>query len=351
MKTLRFENLRLHIIIWSIYIFYEVVLVYTLSGKLANFYDYAIHYVLNILLFYFTAHILLPNAISYTRKSYVLAPLMILGELSIYILARYLIIILYHHLHIAINEPFPSVQFFIISCTGRAVYFIGLSTGYWLALSTIQNRKKIADLETQQLRTELQTQELEKTLLTTENAYLKSQINPHFLLNTLNFLYNSVSKFSEKIADSVMTLSDIMRYALTNADEDGKVMLESEIDHIGNFIKLNQARFSERLCIELIRRGDPEGLRIIPLVLITLAENVFKYGDLQNNSYPAKIIVNIEVNTLTFTTQNLKKKRITERGYGIGIKNVRSRLAMYHKYELTIEDNETDYKSVLRIEL
>ncbi|OIQ66163.1 sensor histidine kinase YehU [mine drainage metagenome] len=197
----------------------------------------------------------------------------------------------------------------------------------------------------------MQKQELEKTLLVTENAYLKSQINPHFLLNTLNFLYNSVSKYSEKIADSVMTLSDIMRYALTNADDDGKVWLESELDQINNFVKLNQARFNQRLNIELVTEGEADGLRIIPLVLITLVENVFKYGDLLNESYPARIITTIDSGILIFITQNLKKKKVAERGYGIGIKNVKNRLAMYHQYELIIEDHETDYKSTLKIEL
>ena len=254
-------------------------------------------------------------------------------------------------MHVAVFPPYTSNKEFIASSIIRIVYFIGLSTGYWLVLTISQNRKKIADLETIQLKNELQKQELEKTLLLTENAYLKSQINPHFLLNTLNFLYNSVSKYSEKIADSVMTLSDIMRYALTNADEDGKVWLEAEMDQVSNFVNLNQARFNQRLNIEIITTGESEGLRIIPLVLITLVENVFKYGDLLNNNYPAKIITTIDGNTLTFITQNLKKKKVVERSYGIGIKNVKDRLAMYHQYELIIEDNETEYKSILKIEL
>ena len=76
-----------------------------------------------------------------------------------------------------------------------------------------------------------------------------------------------------------MTLSEIMRYALTNAGEDSKVRLEDEIDNITNFIKLNQARFSQRLCFDYQVTGEAGELRIIPLVLITLVENLFKYGD------------------------------------------------------------------------
>jgi LytS/YehU family sensor histidine kinase len=276
---------------------------------------------------------------------------LILAEIVIYVLCRYLIVLLFHFLHLPLFPPFKTFKLFVGTSVFRGIYFIGLSTGYWFSLSTLINRKKITDLENAQLMNQLQNEALEKALLTSENAYLRSQINPHFLLNTLNFLYNSVSKFSEQLADSVMTLADIMRYALTNAGEDGKVLLEAEIEQISNFIKLNQARFNQRLNIDLRVEGDAEGLRIIPLVLITLAENVFKYGDLLNEENPAAIAINIDGNNLTFTTKNLKKKKMNEQSHGIGINNVKSRLAMYHQYELAIEDNENDYKSTLKIKL
>jgi LytS/YehU family sensor histidine kinase len=274
-----------------------------------------------------------------------------LTELIIYTLLKYLLLDFYQFFNIEVIPPFVNDNNYIVQGIWRAIYFLGLSTGYWFAVSTINNRKKIADLENAQLKNELENQALEKALLTTENAYLKSQINPHFLLNTLNFLYNSVSKFSDTIADSVMTLADIMRYALTNADEDGKVKLEMELDHIANFISLNQARFSQKLCIDMIVEGDTDGLRIIPLVLITLVENIFKYGDLQNADNPARIMAKIEGNALTFITQNLKKKRVTEPGYGIGVQNIKNRLSAYHQYDLTIEDSEQYYKSTLLIQL
>ena len=157
---------------------------------------------------------------------------------------------------------------------------------------------------------------------------------------------------SEDIAESVLLLSDIMRYALTNADDDGKVRLELEIENIISFIKLNQARFNQRLNIDMQVIGDIENLRIIPLVLITFTENVFKYGDLLNDSYPVKISAIVDDNTLIFITQNAKRKMVQHYGsHGIGIENVKSRLAMYYQYELIIEDSETEYKSTLKVEL
>ncbi len=351
MKTLKFDNLKLHLLVWAIFISYEVLVVYSISGKRAGFWDYALHYLLNIFIFYFNSHIVLPNAVGKDKNAYVRLPIMVLCELLIYLMFRYLLVDFYHLLNIKITESVATVKYFIITSSFRGVYFIFLSTGYWFALSTIQNRKKIASLEKMQLKQEIQHQQLETTLLATENAYLKSQINPHFLLNTLNFLYNSVSKFSDKVADSVMTLSEIMRYALTNSGEDGKVKLEDELEHVSNFIKLNQARFSQRLCIVYEVNGEVGELRIIPLVLITLVENLFKYGDLLNETDPAKITATIEGNELVFVTENVKKKNVREAGHGIGLKNITERLKMYHEYDLKIEENDQFYRSVLTIRL
>ncbi len=354
MKTLKLENLKLHAFVWTIFFVYELTFSLALGQKFSNVPDYAGHYSLNIALFYFNAHFLLPNTVIYGKKrylSYLLVPVAMLAEIAIYIGLKFLLLKLLYQFHYYESAPDIAGRAFLISSIWRAIYFIGLSTGYWFALSTIQNRKRIANLENINLRNELQNQVLEKTLLITENEFLKSQINPHFLLNTLNFLYNSVSKYSEKVADSIMLLADMMRYALTSTDKDGKVKLESEIENINNFIQLNQARFNQRLNIDFDVDGDPGDLRIIPLVLITLVENVFKYGDLSAANCPAKVEIFIRDNNLTCVTLNNKNKAARTHGYGIGIQNVKKRLDMYYKYELNIEDKDTEYKSTLKIEL
>jgi len=86
-------------------------------------------------------------------------------------------------------------------------------------------------------------------------------------------------------------------------------------------------------------------------VLITIVENLFKYGDLLNETDPAKIVVRIEGKQLTFVTENIKKKNVRETGHGIGIKNITERLKMYHDYDLKIEENEQFYRSALMIRL
>lgn len=349
MKALKFKPNRAHFIAWAIFITYERLLTFHLVGHFANLWNYPVVYLVDISLFYFHAHILLPNASKGKKILFGRLIIMLCAELTVYISLKYAFHALFGLLKIPFAPVFINHIDFITVFLFRAIYLLGLSTGYWFALSSYYNNKKIDDMQRSQLQNELETQELEKTLVTAENAYLKSQINPHFLLNTLNFLYNSVSKFSDKVADSVMTLSEIMRYALTNAAEDGKVRLEDEIDHVANFIKLNQARFNQRLCIDYSVAGEPGELRIIPLVLITLVENLFKYGDLLNEANPAKIIANIEGNQLLFVTENIKKTSVREKGHGIGLKNITERLNMYHDYDLKIEENEQFYRSALTI--
>jgi len=351
MKVLKITTLKPHIFFWSAFLLYEIAVGYYYAGKFSSFWDYAGHYILYISLFYFNAHIVFSYALNDKRKNYFLLMLFIIGEFILYIVLKLGLYYLYHIFNILIIPSYTQPKRFLVDSIWRGVYFTFLSTGYWFALTTIKSRDKISDLENLKLKNELQNQILEKSLLTAENAYLKSQINPHFLLNTLNFLYNSIAKFSEETADSILLLSDIMRYALTNTDADGKVRLDQEIDNIESFLKLNRARFNQRLCIEYEIDGNTYGLRIIPLVLITFVENVFKYADLLNLSNPAKISVQIRENVLFFSTYNLKRKSVQFDSHGIGIENVKSRLDNYYQYELIIDDNESEYKVMLKVNL
>jgi len=351
MKIVKFKNLKLHVIIWLVFIAYDRVYSCVLRGKIDNLWNYLIYFAVNITLFYINAHVVLPTALSRQRYRYFKIGILIVTEIMAYTAVRFLFLYIVVSVHI---EPFPEFSTntaYLANCIIRAVYYLGLSTGYWFALATYYNAKKIDDLEQIKLQDEIRTQTLGKTLIATENAYLKSQVNPHFLLHTLDFLRDSILKFSDQVAGSFSTLSEIMRYALASAGDDGKVPLESELKHIVNFITLNQARFSQRLQIDFIVNGDPKGLRIIPLVLITMVENLFKYGDLLNEDFPAKIIATIDENNLTFVTHNLKKKKVTERSHGIGIQNIKNRLANYHSFELDIDDDGQVYKSTLKIQL
>jgi len=349
MELPRFVNLKWHVVFWSGYITYEVVIIAVLTRTFGNFWDYLVHYVLHIFLFYFHAHIILPTALNSKKWPYLKLTIFVIGELAGYVLIKYVILWACYFFKVPLSPAFTTHGMYIIGGLWRAIYFLGVSTAYWFALSSLKNIKVVAQLERDKLTNDLTKQRLEKALLITDNAYLKSQINPHFLLNTLNFLYNSVSRFNEKIAESVMALSEIMSYALTDPDVNGKVRLESEIEHIENFIKLNQARFDKRLFIDFVVDGDIEGKKIVPMVLITLTENVFKFGELLDPKLPAKISLNVVNDNLSFVTENYKKTKFPENSQTIGVENVKNRLAIHNEYKLEIAESKDHYRSVLKV--
>ena len=191
-------------------------------------------------------------------------------------------------------------------------------------------------MESRQLIQQKRSAELERNLFKAKNAYLTSQINPHLLFNTLNFIYSNLYDVSKKAAEIVLLLSDMMRYSLTEIGEDGKVELSQEVDHIKNMISLNQARFNDKLQIKLNLNGDFT-VRIIPLVLLTFIENVFKHGDLSDHNNPAQINISYYNNILEFYCSNKLRKVNTKRGDAIGIENSKTRLEIaYNKnYVLT----------------
>ena len=134
---------------------------------------------------------------------------------------------------------------------------------------------------------EAQKLQLETQISQANFNFLKAQINPHFLHNTLNFLYAKSLPYSAELSEGILTLSDIMRYALEpGKSKRWKAPLKDEIEHVNNVIKINQLRYSNQLKVNFEVSGEVDGAMIIPFVLITLVENAFKHGDLKNQESP-----------------------------------------------------------------
>lgn len=190
----------------------------------------------------------------------------------------------------------------------------------------------------------IRLRELEKGKLMAELSAIKYQINPHFLFNCLNFIYTKSVKHNAEVAHAVNLLSEIMRYALEqNDDKEGMVLLATEMEHVKNVIEINQMRFNNNLKIRFAEKIDNGNIRIPPLVLITLVENAFKHGDLNDEYNPLNIKIEVDAGKLWFYTQNKKKKSVKELSSGIGLVNVRKRLQlMYgprHQFQ-TMEDEQ-----------
>ena len=200
---------------------------------------------------------------------------------------------------------------------------------------------------------EKQLRIIEKEKLDTENAFLRAQINPHFLNNTLNFFFAKSLPLSEELANGIMTLSEIMRYSLEIDKDDRMTLIEEEIEHIKNVIKINQLRFNHKLQIDFQIEGNTPNVRVIPLILITVVENILKHGNCTDKDHPVKIFLNINEGDgyVYLNTYNQKKKGPKELSSGIGLDNIKKRLAHhYHKkFLLNITETEQDYRLDLSI--
>jgi sensor histidine kinase YesM len=234
---------------------------------------------------------------------------------------------------------------FMFSFTISALFCTGIA----LLLAYLNN---LRDEKTQRKILEAQKLQLEVDKSQANFKFLKSQINPHFLHNTLNFLYAKSLPYSAELSEGILTLSDIMRYALNEAvDGDDKAPLKDEIEHVRNVIKINQLRFSNNLNVNFEVNGVLNGADIIPFVLITIVENAFKHGDLQKPEYPIDIKLSVEHSHLYFYCRNKKKSGPKEISTGLGLDNIRNRLdfAYGSDYKLKIKDEADFYTTELLI--
>ncbi|MES1216771.1 MAG: sensor histidine kinase [Bacteroidota bacterium] len=185
-----------------------------------------------------------------------------------------------------------------------------------------------------------------------ELSFLKMQINPHFLFNTLNNIYMLAVIKDENTAPGILKLSNIMRYLTDEVNED-LVPLQSEFDCVQDYIDLQKLRLNKYTKVDFTVEGDLSGKQIAPLILMTFVENAFKHGI--SNHEQSEIVISLlaEKKYITFYCQNklFETKRNTER-IGIGIANVKQRLQYMYagKHTLTIKEEEGLYSVQLTLE-
>jgi LytS/YehU family sensor histidine kinase len=191
------------------------------------------------------------------------------------------------------------------------------------------------------LGTEKRNQEIENEKLVTELSFLKSQINPHFLFNTLNNIYSLALVKSDATAGAVLKLSSIMRYVLNETKHDW-VPLEKEVEFVNHFIDLQKVRLTDKMAIKFSVSGNVEGKQIAPLILIPFVENAFKFG--VSTKEQAEIILDLkaENGTISFYTRNriFKTENANGDNTSIGLKNTRRRLELLYPERHTLTVNE-----------
>ncbi len=222
-------------------------------------------------------------------------------------------------------------------------FVLGVSSVAKISLDWFKNLRERQELETQNMQSELR--------------FLKSQINPHFLFNTLNSLYALTLKKSDLAPDIVLKLSEMMRYMLYECNE-RYVPVSKELNYISNYLELERLRQGKTVDIRFEVQGSASDQKIAPLMFIPFIENCFKHGAGHHlDKGFVHILLKVDGNRIDLRIQNSKPeampKPVQARSGGIGLVNVRRRLDLLYpkRYQLNTEDSPTTYSVHLKLQL
>jgi sensor histidine kinase YesM len=230
----------------------------------------------------------------------------------------------------------------------REQYFTSLGSFVLIALVL----SGIARLTENWFLNAVRKESLEKQAMRAELAYLKAQINPHFLFNTLNNIHALAYKQSPSTTDAIMQLSTLMRYMLYESNAD-TVPLEREIEYLRNFIGLQQLRYKTTPVVQIDIDGDPATCKVAPLLFIHLLENAYKHSPAQLNAHDIQIKIVVKEGALVFSIRNpigkASRTIMSEESSGIGLLNVQKRLALLYPDQHTFQ--VTDAGNTFRVDL
>ncbi len=291
-------------------------------GSDFSFFSHSLNYTLHIMGIIWVNHfILIP--FFFDKKRYLLFTLLLIGTIFIAISTKGN----FRYDWTTISKLF----FFFLYTTGTGM------AAYFIRRSIIVERK---NNEKEKLQKEL------------ELNYLKEQVNPHFLFNSLNSIYALSRQQSKETPEVVMQLSELMRYQLESAKKDD-VSLQEELDFIKNYLLLEEKRLGERCTIEFLIEGEVSNHKIAPMLLIPFVENAIKHGaQATNERSTVEVNATIKDDTLYVHFLNSKPGKITKSNRrGMGLENVQRRLdILYPKaHSLEIKDLQGEYQVKLTI--
>lgn len=292
------------------------------------------------LLVYITNYLLIPGLLYKRRYIWFalvyLALIFGMGLLKIYINEKILLPFL-HGINVFLDfkgRVYDNIipSFLLTStCAGAKVVFDYMTT-----------QKKLSDISREKAETELK--------------FLKSQINPHFLFNSLNSIYFLIDKRNTDARQTLLRFSDLLRYQLYECNAD-TIEIEKEITYLEDYIRLQQLRRDQNYEIEVSIGGDLHGFRIEPLLLIPFVENAFKHISHHNNGQRNFVRVELSKNknVFHFIVENSRDghQQSTEPEGGIGLVNTRRRLELLYpgEYKLKIDNNDTTFKVALQLDI
>jgi hypothetical protein len=354
MKSLRFERLTilLHVLAWAILFFFPFFGRETFPLRFII--KSAFHLAVLASFFYLNLFVLIPHLL-FKKRMYLYILSIFLG--IAFVISAYMLFdqwwmenTLHHNETMKLADAANAVNNHIRKPPNKPMrlWFPLISSLMVFGIST--SLKTINEyLEKEKLQ-----KEAEHEKVNAELAFLKSQINPHFLFNTLNNLYSLAHSRSEKTANAIIKLSELMRYMLEDT-AGKKVQLYRELDYIKNYLELQKLRIDDAVKVELSLEGDFNNKNIESLLLIPFIENAFKHGiSYKENSFIRIDLISNDHQLILKVENSIPKNRATkDEVSGIGLTNVKKRLELLYPdaHHLQITQIETRYFVHLKIDL
>ncbi len=343
----------LHIIFWTLHTLMAFLVVYIRFPQIDTL-DFLISKFLLIASFYFNVSILI-NFFLKKRSSYMMV---------IYTAMNFIVYLLYKYIHRFIFLPsvghldyfeefilkeFITQGFF--NFFEYLLYAIGFA---YLRLNYLKEKNiRLKEKENHQLQ--LDKEQLTNQKIEADYNFLRTQINPHFLYNTLGFFYGKVAPHDELAAEGLLKLTNIMRYSLHEGDELGRVPLEMEIENLENYLDLQQMRFGKQLQLEYDKNvSNTDEYKILPHLMLTLVENAFKHGNNSKPEHPLTISLQFDDTQLLFTVTNcINTAKPNTASTHTGLANMRNRLAAVYKerQQFTTTVNTPLFTATMQIDL
>ncbi|WP_192820373.1 sensor histidine kinase [Rufibacter sp. LB8] len=304
----------IHLGLWTLF---GLLLALQLSQENGHWRTMTLGFLLTCLYVFYSHFILLTRYLGKNQKK------AYFGKLAVIMVTGPIPFLIFHYRKLDTWDPF--IEHYSITFFTSVPAFLFLS---WLARVT----------ENLVINT-IKKEQLEKQAVEAELHYLKSQINPHFLFNTLNNIHTLVYKQAPAAPEAVMRLASLMRYMIYESNST-VVPLSREMTYLQDYIGLQQLRYKNSPVVDLQTLGDLESCQIAPLLFIHLLENAYKHSPARLEPGAIKVSIVREVDSLRFTIQNPITKnpgnRLEEPG-GIGLPNVRKRLALLYPDQHRLE--------------
>lgn len=326
-----------HFVFWLLSFFFLLVLFGHQYGNYAS----TILFVLVILFVtigttYFTNYYLIPQYLFKGKYAYFILYIIYAVLISVYfeILFSFLYVFKVYQFR-EVLDPSVIDLFFLMVGT---FFIVLMAVGIKMVKRWMLNQQK--------------TQIIAREKVETELKLLKAQIHPHFLFNTLNNIYALALEKSEKTADVIVKLSDILDYLLYETKADF-VPLKKEVDLINNYLELEMLRYGNRLKLDKNISTDIDDYKIAPLMLLPFVENAFKHGaSKKREEVHVSIKLVVENKSLYFYMENdIPATKESAKNGGIGLQNVKTRLNIAYNNNYNLDIAETSDKFKVKLEL